>query len=111
MSACASHSNDPRQLADRITRAVYANDFDTTVADFDDATRKSVTRSGVGDLSDKMHALGNYESLGQRRAEPDTGKYAYDAHFSNGTMLVELRVDPSGKVGAYRVSPENPPAR
>ncbi|MBC5802813.1 MAG: hypothetical protein GIX03_07385 [Candidatus Eremiobacteraeota bacterium] len=93
-------------MADRITRAVYANDIDATTTDFDDETKKTVTRSQLGDLSGKMHALGNYRSLTQRRADPDTGKYAYDAHFTNGTMLVELRIDPSGKVGAYRVSPE-----
>ena len=90
---------------------MYANDYDATVADFDDSTKKGVTRSSLGDLSDKMHALGDYQSLGPRSADPDSGKYAYDAHFTGGAMLGELRVDPSGKVGAYRVSSENAPAR
>jgi CO/xanthine dehydrogenase Mo-binding subunit len=106
LDACAPHVNDPRAIADRITRAVYANDITATTADFDDETKKTVTRSQLGDLSDKMHALGDYRSLTQRSADADTGKYAYDAHFANGAMLVELRIDPSGKVGAYRVSPE-----
>ena len=101
---CAS-GTDPARTADSITRAVYANDLDATVANFDDETKKSVSRSDVGALSDKMHALGTLDSLTPRRANADTGRYAYDAHFTSGTMLVEMRLDPSGKVGAYRVTP------
>ncbi len=94
-------------LADRITRAVYADDLDATTTDFDDQTKRTITRRQVGALSDRMHALGDYRSLTQRTAQPDSGKYSYDAHFAHGTMLVELRIDPTGKVGAYRVTPEN----
>ncbi len=97
-------------LADRITRAVYADDIDATTADFDAATKQTITRLQVGALSDRMHALGSYTSLTQRSAQPDSGKYAYDAHFTHGTLLIELRIDPTGKVGAYRVSPESGPA-
>jgi len=111
LGACASRANDPQAMADRVTRSVYADDMTATTADFDEETKKTITRSQLGVLSDQMHALGDYRSLTQRSGDPDTGKYAYDAHFANGTMLVELRVDPSGKVGAYRVSPESAPAR
>ncbi len=106
--ACAAQSQaDPQQTAEKITRAVYANDLGTTVANFDDETKKSVTREALGDMSDKMHALGDLTSLAQKSANPDTGRYEYDAHFTSGTLLVQLRIDPSGKVGAYRVVPEN----
>jgi len=96
----------PGQLAEQITRAVYADDLDATIANFDDATKKTVTRSELGELSDRMHALGDLKSLAPRSADPDSGKYEFDATFSNGSMLVQLRLDPSGKVGAYRVVPE-----
>jgi len=103
-----SHASgsDPAQAADSITRSVYANDYDATVANFDDATKKTVTRTELGALSDRMHALGDYKSLTARDANPDTGKYEYDAAFTNGSLLVLLRVDPDGKIGAYRVEPE-----
>ena len=94
-------------MADAITRAVYANDLDATVANFDDETKKTVSRSEVGTLSDRMHALGTLDSLAPRSANADAGRYAYDAHFTSGMMLVEMRLDPSGKVGAYRVTPES----
>ena len=109
MSACAQPQADPQRTADTITRAVYANDLDTTIASFDDETKKSVTREALGDISDKMHALGDFTSLAPKSASPDEGKYEYDAHFTSGAMLVQMRIDPSGKVGAYRVVPENAP--
>ncbi|MGP6159207.1 MAG: hypothetical protein ACLPYS_17150 [Vulcanimicrobiaceae bacterium] len=105
LAACSSGS-DPGALAEKITRAVYANDLDSTVASFDDQTKKVVTRSQLGVISDRMHALGDIKSFAQRSAEPDKGRYDYDVSFSNGIMLVQLRVDPDGKVGAYRVVPE-----
>ena len=108
--ACGQSQSDPQKTAESITRAVYANDLDTTVARFDDATKKSITRADVGDLSDKMHALGELTSLAPKSADPDSGRYQYDAHFTRGVMLVQLRLDPSGKVGAYRVEPETAPS-
>jgi hypothetical protein len=106
--ACASHSpaSDAASAADAITRSVYANDYNAAVSPFDDATKKTMTRDDVATLSAGMHALGDYTSLAQRSANPDTGKYEYDAAFTHGTLLVELRVDPDGKIGAYRVQTE-----
>ena len=101
----SSNANSPDALADKITRAVYANDYDTTVASFDDETKREVTRTDVGALSDRMHALGTLKSLTQRSANTDSGRYEYDAAFTNGALVVQLRVDPSGRVGAYRVVP------
>lgn len=93
----------PRDLAETITRAIYANDFETTVAAFDDATKRAVTRSELGTLSDRMHALGTLRSIVARDANVDMGRYEFDAAFTGGTLLVQMRIDPSGKVGAFRV--------
>jgi hypothetical protein len=107
LAACGTQNaaGDPAGLAEKITRAVYANDLDTTVASFDDQTKKLVTRGQLGEISDRMHALGDIKSFAQRSADPDKGRYDYDVSFTNGAMLVQLRVDPDGKVGAYRVVP------
>ena len=109
LGGCASRApdaTDPAARADRITRAVYADDLDRTVADFDDAAKRQVTRSQLGDMSDRMHGLGDLRSLTQRSADPDSGRYEYDAAFTGGALLVQLRIDPSGKIGAYRIAPE-----
>ncbi len=106
LAGCASHDGtSPDDIADKITRAVYANDYDATVASFDDATKREVTRTDVGALSDRMHALGAFKALTQRSGNADSGRYEYDAAFTTGSLLVQMRVDPSGRIGAYRVVP------
>jgi len=104
-ASCATHTESPADLADRITRAVYANDLDTTLASFDEATKHAVTRTDLGALSDRMHALGTIASIKERTGNADTGRYEFDVAFTNGSLLVQMRVDPSGRVGAYRVIP------
>ena len=104
-SACASSSSpSPQDLADQTTKSVYASDYDGTIAHFDDDLKRQVTRGSVGSLSDRMHALGAYQSLAQTSTDPDHGRYVYDATFDHGHLRVELRLDPDGKIGAYRVA-------
>jgi len=103
--ACAQPRTDPLALADQTTRGVYDVDYDATVARFDDALKAQVTRASIGQLADQMHALGTYHGLKQTSADPDKGRYDYEAAFDKGTLLVELRVDPDQKIGAYRVVP------
>lgn len=105
LSACAPKSDSPLALADDTTKAVYNVDLDATQAHFDDDLKKQVTRADVGALSDKMHALGAYKGLTQKSADPDKGRYDFEAAFDHGIMLVQMRLDPSGKIGAYRIIP------
>jgi hypothetical protein len=105
-AACAQPRTDPLALADQTTRGVYAADYDATTARFDDALKAQVTRASIGQLSDQMHALGSYQGLKQKSADPDRGRYDYEAAFDKGTLLVELRIDPDDKIGAYRVVPQ-----
>jgi hypothetical protein len=106
--AGAAGSHSPAGLADSITRAVYNDDYDGTTANFDDATKAQVTRAQLGELADKMRSLGAYQGLTQTSADSDRGVYEYDLRFANGHMTAKLRLDPSGKVGAYRVIPGAP---
>jgi hypothetical protein len=108
LAGCAAHADSPAGLADQTTKAVYAVNIDATEAGMDDDLRKQVTRASVGDLSDKMHALGAYQGLKQTSAEPGTGRYAFTANFEHGILAVDMRLDSSGKIGAYRVSPPTP---
>ena len=112
-SACAQTTTqtNPQALADQTTRAVYDVDLDRTTARFDDALKAQVTRASIGDLSDKMHALGAYHGLKPLTSDPDKGRYDFEATFDKGTLLVQLRLDPNQKIGAYRIAPEsNAPA-
>ena len=103
--ACAQPRTDPQALADQTTRGIYAIDYDATTARFDDALKSQVTRASIGQLSDQMHALGEYQGLKQTSADPDKGRYDYEATFDKGKLLVELRIDPDQKIGAYRIVP------
>ncbi len=105
-SACAQNHVDPQVLADQTTRSVYDADYAGTTAHMDDAAKAQVTRSSLGDLSDKMHALGAYQGLKPNSSDPSTGRYVYEASFDKGTMLIELRMDPDQKIAAYRVVPQ-----
>ncbi|MGH7708176.1 MAG: hypothetical protein ACREM8_01030 [Vulcanimicrobiaceae bacterium] len=112
IAGCSSQNHgSPAQLTDAITKAVYANDYAATTANFDDQAKSQVTRSSLGDLSDRMHRLGAYQSLAQKNAEPDKGRYAFELTFDKGTAMAELRIDPDGKVGAYRVAFPAAPAK
>lgn len=107
ITACGcAHRATPQDLADATTRAVYAADYDTTTANFDDALKTQVTRRSVGDLSDRMHAYGTYHGLKQVSGDPSSGRYQYEASFDKGPIAVLLRVDPDGKIAAYRIGTE-----
>lgn len=104
-AACAHRGADPQTLADDTTRGVYNVDLDATTAHFDDALKAQVTRASIGQISDEMHALGAYHGLKPANSDPDNGRYDYQAAFDKGTLLVQLRLDPDGRIGAYRVTP------
>jgi hypothetical protein len=104
-AGCGQHTADPQALADETTRGVYDVDLDRATAHFDEALKTQVNRATVGQLSDRMHALGEYRGLKQVAAEPNKGRYDYEAAFDKGTMLVQIRIDPDQKLGAYRIVP------
>lgn len=106
VSACGHGGNDPQSLADQTTRAIYNVDYDGTVAHFDDPLKADVTRASLGQVADEMHALGTYKGLKPVSSDPDKGRYNFEATFDKGKLLVELRLDPDQKIGAYHVVPE-----
>jgi hypothetical protein len=107
LSGCAGGatqgSAEPPKIAEKITWAVYADNFEAVLGFFDDDLKKQVTRTDLGSLSDAMHRLGEIKSVTERSAEPDKGRYDYDVAFERGKMIARIRLDPSGKVGAYRL--------
>lgn len=105
VSACAG--NDPQSTANGVTRAVYDNDVSAVQPYFDDGLRPQVSRAGVGVISDKMHAMGNYDGLTLLARDMSKREYSYRANFSKGTMNVIVRIDPDGRLAAYRVFPSS----
>ena len=105
VAACGR--SDPQASANGVTRAVFDNNLAAVAPYFDDALRPQVTRASVGVLSDKMHALGAYNGLTLVATDGTRHEYSYRANFSKGTLNVVVRVDPDGRLAAYRVFPSS----
>ena len=89
--------------ADSTTKAVYNDDVDGVISQFDETLKTQVTRSEVGILSDQMHKLGDYRGITYVSNDPNKNEYTYRADFTKGSMNVVVRLDPDGKLAAYRV--------
>lgn len=105
LAACTS--NDPQSAVNGVTRGVLDDNLGAVTPYFDDALRPQVSRAGVGVLSDKMHALGAYNGLTLLASDTMKREYTYRANFAKGTMNVVVRVDPDGRLAAYRVFPSS----
>ncbi|HXP92693.1 MAG TPA: hypothetical protein VN905_04425 [Candidatus Binatia bacterium] len=104
LAGCAT-AHAPIDVADQVTRAVYSDDLNGTVAHFDGDLRDQVKTADVDQLSKLMHEMGSYQKLSMVNADDQNRRYDYEANFDRGSVLVQMRFDPDGKVAAYRISP------
>jgi hypothetical protein len=111
LTGCSAGSASDRalKLAGDATKAVYNDDMSGLTANMNAALVPTVTRAQLGDLADKMHALGNYDGLTAAGSDTLKSEYDFKAKFDKGTWTVMLRLDADGKIAAYRVAPESPP--
>ena len=106
LAGCAASASDRAQkLADDATKAVYNDDMAGLTANMNAALVPTVTRAQLGDLADKMHALGNYQGLTPAGSDTLKSEYDFKAKFDKGTWTVMVRLDGDGKIAAYRVAP------
>lgn len=104
LSSCAV-AHTPERLADQTTRALYEDNHDAAIANFDEHLKLRVTRERVGAISDQMHSLGRYKGLRELHVNKDAGRFNYAANFDRGTMIVMVMVDPAGRIAAYHLKP------
>jgi hypothetical protein len=97
--------NAETAVAGQVTKAIYDNDVAGVTQNFSSALSSQVTRASVGTLSDKMHALGNYQGVTETQTDIPNRRYMFDAKFDHGDMTIGMRLDAEGKVIAYRVVP------
>ena len=110
LAGCAQFgSMQPKDEATKVTQALYNNDLSAATANFDDSLKDQATRAQVATISDKMHSLGDFQSLTEIKHDDDTRRYWYDAKFSNGDMAIEMRLHADGKIAAYRIVPQAAP--
>jgi len=106
--SAGSASDRAQKLADDATKAVYNDDMAGLTANMNAALVPTITRAQLGDLADKMHALGDYQGLTPAGSDTLKSEYDFKAKFDKGTWTVILRLDGDGKIAAYRVAPSSP---
>ncbi|MDQ2679807.1 MAG: hypothetical protein M3Y21_02125 [Candidatus Eremiobacteraeota bacterium] len=102
-ASSSSGSSGQQATADNVTEAMFKNDRDSVVANFDSSLHNKVTRAEVGTLSDKMHQLGDYKGLTPLASDLTKSEFSYTANFTKGAARVVMKLDADGKIGAYRV--------
>ena len=101
--ACA-HASAPG-IAERVTGAIYNNDPGAVRRMFTETVRPTVTDESVAALSAIMHGFGVFEYTEPVSKGPQPRRYDFEAQFSYGSMLLQLKLDPDGAISGYRVIP------
>jgi hypothetical protein len=106
-SACGEKQPTSEITADKAIRFIYAGDVHNTQQLFDADVRRTITPDSVNQLSSLMNSFGDYLGVTQIAATSDR-RYVLEAQFAHGSMLVQLRLDPAGKVAALHIIPNVP---
>lgn len=107
LTACTTKPATPEDLADRVIRSIDAGDLQGTASAFDGSVRNTMTPASFDTVSRMMRSFGTYRSTHQISALPN-GRYDFEANFEGGSMLVQLRLNPSGRIVALHLVPNLP---
>ncbi|MBV8244804.1 MAG: hypothetical protein JOZ38_02680 [Candidatus Eremiobacteraeota bacterium] len=111
LSAC-SFQNKYEKEADKITRAVIANNVQDVKGDFDSKVAEQMTHARVGALSDELDDQGKYEGLKEvQTADCPAGAHCFDAKFEKHDYHETLSMDDQGKVTVWRIHMAVPAAQ
>lgn len=94
VAGCSFQNRNERE-ADRITRAVIANDFRPVQDDL--AKGISITRVQIAQWSDELNAQGKLLSV-KETTTCSPGWHCFDVKFQKHEYVERLRFDESGKV-------------
>ena len=95
LAGCSFQNRSERE-ADRITRAVIANDFKPVENDV--AKGIAITRVQIAQWSDELNAQGKLLSLKEITANCSPGWHCFDVKFQKHDYVERMRFDESGKV-------------
>jgi hypothetical protein len=96
LSAGCSFQNRNEREADRVTRAVIANDFKPVENDI--AKGVSITRVQIAEWSDELNAQGKLLSLKETTANCAPGWHCFDVKFQKREYVERMRFDENGMV-------------
>lgn len=101
MLAGCSFQNRYEREADKITRAVIADDMRPVIGDFAPSIRGEITRVRVAELSDEFAAQGKYEGLKEDDRNCRPGYHCFDVRFAKAPYREILQMNDQGKVTAW----------
>jgi hypothetical protein len=107
-AGCASET-PAEKLADRVTRAIVANDMQPVASEFNAIVRPSLMeRERVGRLSDQLVPLGKFKRTKENTpAGAPAGVHRFVAEFERGTRIEDLTLDADGKISAFHIRPSS----
>lgn len=97
IAGCSFQNKNERE-ADKITRAVLANNVAPVMGDFDPAIKGQITRVRVAELSDELSAQGEYQGLKESTAWCRAGYVCFDVKFAKRPYHEVMQFTPDGKV-------------
>ena len=107
LAGCGGDGGHAAHLADKVTRAVIANDMRPVEPEFNAIVRPELeNRQAVGRLSDQLNALGAFR--GVKETTPFgtlPGKHVFDARFVKATWVEDMAIDRDGKIASFRIHP------
>ncbi|MBV8531645.1 MAG: hypothetical protein JO104_10035 [Candidatus Eremiobacteraeota bacterium] len=95
LASCSFQNRNERE-ADRITRAVIANDLKPVESDI--AKGVAITRVQVAEWSDELNGQGKLLSIKEVPANCEPGWHCFDVKFQKHEYVERLRFDENGKV-------------
>ena len=95
LAACSFENHNERE-ADRITRAVMANDFKPVENDV--AKGIAITRVQIAQWSDELNAQGKLLSIKETTDGCDPGWHCFNVKFAKHDYVERLRYDENGKL-------------
>lgn len=102
LAACSFQNKNERE-ADKITKAVIANDLRPVMGDFDPAIKNSITRVKVAQLADELADQGQYKGLKENDEGCRTGYVCFDVNFEKRPYKETMKVGSDGKVQSWYI--------
>ena len=98
-----SFQNKYEREADKITKAVIANDLSSVENDIAPALLKKITRVQIAALSDELNSQGKLESIHEVTPCPAAPEHCFTVKFEKNTYHETLEMDDQDKVVEWNV--------
>lgn len=98
LAGCSFQNRNERE-AERITRAVIANDLSPVRNDV--GKNVAITRVQIAQWSDELNAQGKLLSVKETTANCEAGWHCFDVKFQKHAYLERMRLDENGKVVSW----------